>query len=329
MFVYTISKKKAVRTGLLILAVFAGIAIGIAAILTAVDIGAKEKKVPIYSVDRSDNKISLTFDCAWGNSNTDELLLMLEKGGVRATFFVTGEFCDKFPDDVRKMAAAGHEIANHSDAHPHIIGMNINDLIADTKEGGRKIEMITKIKPTLYRSPYGEFDDTSVSTIEGMGYKFIQWSVDSIDWQEPDSETIKKRVIDKTGSGSILLFHNDLKNTAEALPDIISSLKKSGFEFVPAGELIYYKDYYIDNTGKQIYSAAVRLGESGAAETLSIMSEISVEIPDEYDESFLDTSSGEMLDAYYNKDYENGYELIKGEGSPYPNEYVVAEELEK
>ena len=90
MFVYTVTKKRAIRMLLLALAVIAGIVIGIVAILTAVNSGADERRVPIYNVDRADNKVALTFNCAWGNSNTNELLTILERENIKATFFVTG-----------------------------------------------------------------------------------------------------------------------------------------------------------------------------------------------------------------------------------------------
>jgi len=274
MFVYTVTKKRAIRLLLIVLAVLAGIVICIAAILTAIKTSAAERKVPIYCVDREDNKVSLTFDCAWGNSNTDELLSILKKENVRATFFVTGEFCDKYPEDVLKMFKAGHEIQNHSDKHPHIEGININSLIDDTREAGRKIRMITNVQPTLYRGPYGEYDNNSIFTVEGMGYKYIQWSVDSLDWQEPDAKTMTKKVLSAAKSGSIMLFHNDLANTTEALPEIIAGLKQKGFDLVQVSDIIYKENYRIDSAGKQIYegtAAAVHLSNetvNGALETL-------------------------------------------------------------
>ncbi|MDR2559574.1 MAG: polysaccharide deacetylase family protein [Oscillospiraceae bacterium] len=273
MFVLTLSKKRALRATLVILAVFIGAAVGIAAVFTSINTGAAETLLPIYSVDRPDNKISLTFDCAWGNSNTDELLAILEEHGVYATFFVTGEFVDKFPDDVRRIHAAGHEIANHSDAHPRIRGMNLNRLIEDTREAERKIMLVTGERPTLYRSPYGEYDENSIKTIEGLGYKFIQWSVDSIDWQEPDPATIIKRIMDKTVPGSILLFHNDLENTAQALPEVLTRLRQAGFEFVRTGELIYMEDYTIDHAGKQIREVRTIIPAGGELDAYPALTE--------------------------------------------------------
>ncbi|MCL1832257.1 MAG: polysaccharide deacetylase family protein [Oscillospiraceae bacterium] len=263
MFVYTVTKKRALRLAVITLAIIAGIVIGIAAILTSIKTGADERRLPIYHVDRDDNKVALTFNCAWGNSNTDELLSILEQENIKATFFVTGEFADKYPEDVLRIHRDGHEVQSHSDAHPHIEGANINELIADTRTAHNKIEKITGTAPTLYRAPYGEYDNNSVFTINGMGYKYIQWSVDSIDWQGPSAKTIVKRVVSGTKSGSIILFHNDLENTTEALPAIISQLKDKGFDFVPVTELIHHENYTIDSSGKQILSAEAQIHVAG------------------------------------------------------------------
>lgn len=259
MFTYTTSKKKLLRTIIIALSAVIAVSIIVMAVISGYKVVAAEKKVPIYSVSRADNRISITFDCAWGNSNTDLLLELLKDANASATFFVTGEFCDKYPEDVKKMYDAGHEIGNHSDVHPHVEGININDLIEDTRECNRKIKMITGEEPKLYRAPYGEYDDNVVSTVEGMGLKMIQWSVDSIDWQEPDADTIIERVTSKTQSGSILLFHNDLANTAEALPDLLTSLKQKGFSFVRVSDLVYFDSYHIDQNGVQIYDVSALL----------------------------------------------------------------------
>ncbi len=256
MVVYTMTKKQVLRIISIVLFSIVALIIVVFAVLNAVTASAEDVKLPIYCVERGDNKIALTFDCAWGNSNTDELLEILKNANAKATFFVTGEFCDNYPEDVRKFYEAGHSVQNHSDAHPHVEGMNINALIEDTRECSRKIKMITGEEPVLYRAPYGEYDNTVMTTIEGMGLKVIQWSVDSIDWEDPDSYTIYNRIISKTESGSILLFHNDLQNTTEALPQILTELLQKGMEFVAVEDMIYCEDYYIDNTGKQIYEPA-------------------------------------------------------------------------
>ena len=177
----TFTKKKVKRIAAISSMVAAAVAVGAFAIVSSVGTQAAERKLPIYCVDRADNKIALTFDVAWENSNTQELIEILDEYDAKATFFVTGDWCDRYPEDVEMFHSAGHEIQNHSDQHPHVEGINVNDLIADTKECSRKIEMLTGEKPTLYRAPYGEYDDVMLTTVEGMGMKVIQWDVEPLD----------------------------------------------------------------------------------------------------------------------------------------------------
>ncbi len=248
----TFNKHQVKRFAAIAAAVAAAAAVGITAAVTSVGTKAQQRLVPIYSVDRNDNKIAITFDVAWENSNTDELLEMLEEYDAKATFFVTGDFCDRHPEDVTKFSEAGHEIGNHSDAHPHVAQIGVNDLINDTRECSRKIKMLTGKEPTLYRAPYGEYSDNMLTTIDGMGLKTIQWDTDSIDWDKSTTaEDIEKRIMKNTKSGSILLFHNDLENTTKALPSILNQLKKSGYEFVCVSDLIYPDNYTIDANGVQ------------------------------------------------------------------------------
>lgn len=192
MKVYTMTKKQILRAVSIVLFGIISLIILIFAVVNAVTASAEDVKLPIYCVERGDNKIGITFDCAWGNSNTDELLQILKDANAKATFFVTGEFCDNYPEDVKKFYDAGHSVQNHSDKHPHVKGMNINDLIADTRECGRKIKMITGEEPVLYRAPYGEYDNTAMTTLEGMGLKVIQWDVEPLDTDGKHSERYKR-----------------------------------------------------------------------------------------------------------------------------------------
>ncbi|MGN1338985.1 MAG: polysaccharide deacetylase family protein [Oscillospiraceae bacterium] len=177
----TFTKKKVKRLTAIGLLAAATAAAGIGAIVTSVGTQAQERLLPIYSVERGDNKIALTFDVAWENSNTKELLDILDEYDAKATFFITGDWCDRYPDDVQQFAAAGHEIANHSDQHPHVEGIKVNDLIDDTREASNKLKSLTGKEPALYRAPYGEYDNSLITTVEGMGMKVIQWDVETLD----------------------------------------------------------------------------------------------------------------------------------------------------
>lgn len=263
----TFTKKQIKRFAWIAGAAIAAAAVVITLVVTSVGTRAAKRLVPIYSVDTPDKKIAVTFDVAWENSNTEELIKILKDNDARATFFVTGDWCDRYPDDVRKFHEAGHEIENHSDKHPHVLGANVNDLIADTRECSRKIKMLTGEEPALYRAPYGEYDDNLITTLDGMGMKVIQWDVDSVDWKEPSAADIKKKVLKGVKPGSILLFHNDLANTTEALPEILSELKSQGFKFVSVNDLILKDNYTIDPNGKQIKS------ENSAENTANITDE--------------------------------------------------------
>ena len=129
MFVMTMTKRKLIRAVMFVLVLVTGIAIGVFAILSSIDTGAENIKLPIYNVKRTDNKISITFDCAWGNSNTDKLISILAEADAKATFFVTGEFADKYADDIKKLSDAGHEIANHSDKEN--VGLPLDEVLKD------------------------------------------------------------------------------------------------------------------------------------------------------------------------------------------------------
>lgn len=271
----TFTKKQIKRAAAIAAGVVATAAVVITVVMTSVGTRAADRLLPIYCVERGDKKIALTFDVAWENSNTQQLIDILAENDAKATFFVTGDWCDRYPDDVKKFFDAGHDIQNHSDTHPHVEGMNVNDLINDTKECSRKIKMITGVEPTLYRAPYGEYDDSLITTLGGMGMKVIQWDVDSVDWKKPSASQIKKKVLRGVNSGSILLFHNDLENTTEALPEILKELKSDGYEFVPVKDMIYTENYTINAQGKQIpaVKSSIDLAEERIEQVLAQNSE--------------------------------------------------------
>lgn len=215
--------------------------------------------LPIYSVSTDQKRVALTFDAAWGNSNTQAILSILKKHSVRATFFVTGEWAEKYPDDLKAIAADGHEIANHSDRHGHVAKLNKDEIKADAESCNGKIERIIGKRPAFYRGPYGEYTNSSIEAVSELGLLSIQWNVDSIDWREDATEkTVYERVMKKVGCGSIILFHTDRSVTESALELILVSLKREGYSAGTVGELIYKDGYTIDRCGKQIKNGAAK-----------------------------------------------------------------------
>lgn len=221
----------------------------------SVNASASTRQLPIYCVQRDQKMISISFDAAWGNEDTQQLIDILAKYNVKATFFVVGDWVDKYPESVKALADAGHEVMNHSNHHDHFSKLSKDEIVADVNACNDKIEAITGVRPTLIRPPYGEYDDNAVTAIRSTGMEPIQWDVDSLDWKDLSAADITKRVVGKVQNGSIVLFHNAALHTPEALPGIIETLLQEGYTFVPISQLIlpgeYNVDYTIDHTGRQ------------------------------------------------------------------------------
>ena len=212
----------------------------------------EEKKLPVYSVGTDEKKVAISFDAAWGNDHTRPILDILDRYGVKTTFFLVKFWAEKYPDDVKEIAARGHEVQNHSATHPDMTKLSREQMTEELKSTEATIERLTGVKPYLFRPPFGAYNNAVIETSEAAGYKVIQWSVDSLDWKELPAQDIIKRVISRVEPGSIVLFHNHALYVEDYLPPIIEALQKEGYQIVPVGELIYRDDYHMDNTGKQI-----------------------------------------------------------------------------
>ena len=209
------------------------------------------RQLPIYCVQREQKLLSISFDAAWGNEDTQQLIDILARYGVTATFFVVGDWCDKYPESVKALHDAGHEVMNHSNTHAHYPQLSPEEVIADLTACNDKVEAITGVRPTLVRLPYGDYDDASILAVRSLGMEPIQWDVDSLDWKDLSPGEIHTRVVSKVGPGSIVLFHNAAKHTPEALPGILEQLIKDGYTFLPISQLILAGEYTIDHTGRQ------------------------------------------------------------------------------
>lgn len=141
---------------------------------------ATERVLPIYCVERDNKAVSLTFDAAWGNEDTQMLIDILGQYNVKATFFLVGDWVDRYPESVKALHDAGMEVMNHSNDHAHFSKLSEQEIVNNVNACCDKIEAITGTRPTLFRCPYGEYDDHVVSTINGMGIQVIQWDVDPL-----------------------------------------------------------------------------------------------------------------------------------------------------
>ena len=187
---------------------------------------------------------------------TRTILEHLENANVRATFFCVQFWAETYPDLVKEIADAGHEVGTHSATHSYMSRLSEQEIRAELESSCAAIEKAAGKEVDLFRPPYGDYDDLLIDTCLDMGILPVQWDVDSLDWKELSAQEIVSRIAERTGSGSIILCHNNGLHTAEALPAVIDSLRAKGYEFVPIGELVYRENYTIDATGRQIPNAA-------------------------------------------------------------------------
>ena len=213
-----------------------------------------KRQLPIYCVQTDKPQVALSFDAAWGNEDTAQIMDILAKHNVKVTFFMTGGWVESFPEDVKYIASQGHDLGNHSENHKNMSQLSDEEIRSELQKVHDKVKTLTGQDMTLFRPPYGDYDDQVVTVSRDMGYYPIQWDVDSLDWKDYGTESIIKTVLNHRhlGNGSIILMHNGAKYTPAALDAVITGLQDAGYELVPISQLIYRDNYHIDHEGRQV-----------------------------------------------------------------------------
>ena len=204
------------------------------------------KYLPIYNVKTDEKKIAFTMNCAWNADDIDSILETLKNNNVHITFFMVGDWVDKYPEAVKKINEAGHEIGSHSNTHPHVNKLSAEKNLEEINLSVAKIQKITGQKTNIYRAPYGEYNNTVIKTAEENGYYTIQWNLDTLDYKGLTGEQMWNRLKNKLENGAIILSHNGTKHTADSLDMLIKNIKSKGYEIITVSQLIY-KDNYIIN----------------------------------------------------------------------------------
>lgn len=207
--------------------------------------------MPIYKVDTEEKKISLSFDVAWGTDNIEDILKVLEKHEVKATFFLVGSWVDDNKDLVEKIHKEGHEIGNHSNTHANTKQLSEDAVVQEIELTSDKISNITGEKTTLFRPPFGDIDTKTLDICKSLGYQVVKWDVDSMDWKQLGPNHVIERVVKNSQPGSIVLFHANINNSATYLDTIITNLKKEDYKIVPVSEMLYKENFTIDSNGVQ------------------------------------------------------------------------------
>lgn len=213
--------------------------------------GASLRKVPIYYVNTDEPKVAISFDAAWGADKTEKIMEICTEYGVKATFFLTGFWIEKYPDMVKKIHENGFEIGTHSSTHPNMTKLSKTQMKSELEDCCKLIEDLTDTKVELFRAPFGAYNDTLIDTASELGLTTIQWDVDSLDWKGLSAMEITTRIINGAKNGSIILCHNNSDHILEALPLVLDRLQKKGFIVSCVGDVILKGDYFIDNNGMQ------------------------------------------------------------------------------
>jgi len=206
---------------------------------------ARERFLPIYSIERDDTAMSLTFNVREADCYTAQVAQTLEAYRVRATFFVTGDWVRENRDLAAHLVESGHELMNLSDDHSLLRKLPAAEIQANVLACSDAIQAATGVRPGAFRAPYGAYDDKIVALVGALGMQSVQWSVDSGDWRGLDAAAVARQVQNKAFPGAIILLHSNLYQTALAMPELITGLMEAGYTLVPVSELVYG----VENTG--------------------------------------------------------------------------------
>ena len=248
--------KKETKVGIQSLILFLGILMAVHLGDTAIAVNSTygDRELPIYSVDTEEKKIAISFDAAWGAEDFPKIIEVLDKHNIKTTFFMTGEWVEKYPECVKTLVEKGHDLGNHSATHPDMTKLSKEAQKEQILKVHDVVKELTGYEMELFRPPYGAYNNEVIRTCYEIGYYPIQWSVDSLDWKDLSATEIINKVCNHKAldNGAIILCHNGAKHTAEALDEMLANLKNQGYEIVPISELIIRENFHMDATGQQI-----------------------------------------------------------------------------
>jgi peptidoglycan-N-acetylglucosamine deacetylase len=205
---------------------------------------------PVYSEIKTTQKVvALTFDDGPYPPYTGQILDILKEYHVPATFFVLGRNAEKYPDLVRRIAAEGHQIGNHTYDHLDLLKVDRSAIAEQVDHTSKIVADITGQKPRVVRPPHGFRDAVVIDVMAERGLKVVEWSVASRDWTNPGADEIAARTLGKVQNGSVVLLHDGdgvaqsapREQTVAATRQIIKQLLAQGYKMVTVDEILATK----------------------------------------------------------------------------------------
>lgn len=205
-----------------------------------------DKLKPIYSATVNAPVLGLTFDISWGGKTAEPILDILKQEGVQATFFLSSPWAEKHQAIVQRIVDEGHEVGSHGNRHIDLNTLGASEIGNEITTAQEVLEQITGRTIRLIRTPNGAYNNKVIAVAHDLGYRVIQWSVDSLDWKRPGPNAVVQNVLNgvKSGNGTkggdIILFHasDSAPDTVQALPIVLQSLKSQGYSLMPVGQLL-------------------------------------------------------------------------------------------
>ena len=195
-----------------------------------------------YAEDTNEKKIYLTFDAGYENGNMPAILDALKKHSAPAAFFVVGHMIESAPDIVRRMAAEGHIVGNHTYHHPDMSA--ISDKASFQKELDSLAALYQEITGQelshFYRPPQGKYSEQNLKLAQELGYQTVFWSLAYVDWyadNQPTAEQAYAKLLPRIHNGAIVLLHSTSSTNAAILDDLLSKWEDMGYRFAPLTEL--------------------------------------------------------------------------------------------
>ncbi len=183
--------------------------------------------------NQKQKQVIFTFDAGSGVQSAQAILDTLKKHNQKATFFITGAFAEKNRNLVKAIAAAGHEIGNHTFSHPHLTQVSNEQISQELGKTENLIKEITgQTTRPYFRPPYGDRDQRVLNTAARAGYQSVYWTVDALDWKEDQGETaaqVKTKILSNLKPGTIFLMHLGDNITGQILDEIFNEVEKQGY----------------------------------------------------------------------------------------------------
>ena len=193
----------------------------------------------VYKVETNEKKIAITFDSANGIGRTANLLDLLDRYGIKCTFFLQGAYLKNHPQMAKEISDRGHEMANHSMNHPDMRECDDAKIYREIKSCNDLIYEVTGQVVHFYRPPSGWFTYRDRAISRALGCEMIQWTFDSLDGFEESTEaTVRNAMARGSEPGAIILMHLYGRYTLQVLEDYIPAMQALGYEFVTVGELL-------------------------------------------------------------------------------------------